>query len=284
VRQNPFTVVLLDEFEKGHANIADLFLQVFDDGRLTDAQGETVGFHHALIILTSNLGSDVAALESSIGFAGEPKASDRKIDQAIRRALEQHHRPEFLNRIDRILSLRPLRRDDLKRIARRELGKVYKREGFVERDLLLEVDDSVIDLLLERGIDPKYGARPLKRAIEELLVIPLARALLSNDWRRFQLLRVARKGNGVDISFEETEVSKKLENLERRSRVSDGEGRMLTIALRDVRAGIGDAYEASNRCNANSKRSPIASRRLRSGRTPSVARERSFANIASRWR
>ncbi|MFO0613823.1 MAG: AAA family ATPase [Polyangiaceae bacterium] len=253
VRQNPFTVILLDEFEKGHQNVADLFLQVFDDGRLTDSEGETVGFHHALIILTSNVGSDLAEIGSSIGFAGEAKTSDKRVEVAIRRALENHYRPEFLNRIDRILVMRQLRREDLRRIARRELGKIYKREGLIERDLLLEVDDGVIDLLLEKGTDPKYGARPLKRAMEELLVIPLARALLSAESRRFQLLRVVRDGEGVDLTFEETDVSRRLENLERRTRASDGEGRTIDLSLADVRRGLGDVYERLARLDEAAK-------------------------------
>ncbi len=243
VRQNPFTVILLDEFEKGHENVADLFLQVFDDGRLTDAEGETVGFHHALIILTSNVGSDLGELDATIGFAGEARTSAKKVDQAVRRALENHYRPEFLNRLDRVLVMHPLKQSDLRRIARRELGKIYKREGLIERDLLLEVDDGVIDLLLARGTDPKYGARPLKRAIEELLVIPLARTLLSSDWRRFQLLRVARKGDGVELAFEDTDTSKKLENLEKRTRASDGAGGTTFLSVLDVQRGIGDVYE-----------------------------------------
>ena len=243
VRQNPFTVILLDEFEKGHENVADLFLQVFDDGRLTDAEGETVGFHHALIILTSNVGADLGELDATIGFAGEARTSAKKVDQAVRRALENHYRPEFLNRLDRVLVMHPLKQSDLRRIARRELGKIYKREGLIERDLLLEVDDGVIDLLLERGTDPKYGARPLKRAIEELLVIPLARTLLSSGWRRFQLLRVARKGDTVELGFEDTDSSKKLENLERRTRASDGAGGTTYLSLLDVQKGIGDVYD-----------------------------------------
>ena len=243
VRQNPFTVILLDEFEKGHQNVADLFLQVFDDGRLTDAEGETASFHHALIILTSNVGSDLGELDQAIGFAGEERTSAKKINQAVRRSLENHYRPEFLNRLDRVLVMHPLKRDDLRRIARRELGKIYKREGLIERDLLMEVDDGVIDLFLDKGTDPKYGARPLKRAIEELLVIPLARTLLSTEWRRFQLLRVAKGGDGVQLGFEDTDTSKRLENLEKRARASDGEGGMLRLSLLDVRNGIGNVYD-----------------------------------------
>lgn len=244
VRKSPFGVILLDEFEKGHANIADLFLQVFDDGRLTDAYGESVGFQHTLLLLTSNVGADMGALEHSIGFAGESKASPERVEREVRRALEQHYRPEFLNRIDRVLFMRPLKREDLRRIARRELGKIYKREGLVERDLLLEVDDGVIDLMLDEGTDTKYGARPLKRAIEELLVVPLARALLGGADRRFQLLRVARAGRGVSLTFEATEASRRLDNLERRSRVSDGEGGTVSLSLADVRGGVGALYQS----------------------------------------
>ncbi|HEX2568433.1 MAG TPA: AAA family ATPase [Polyangia bacterium] len=240
VRQHPFTVILLDEFEKGHTNVADLFLQVFDDGRLTDATGETADFRHAILILTSNVGSEPKD-GGGIGFGGAGAESrEHQGAQTARavRALEQSYRPEFLNRIDRILVFRPLGRDVMRRIAQRELGKLYRREGLLERDLLLEVDEGVLDLLHERGFDPKYGARPLKRAIEELLVLPLARALLGADPRRFQLLRVARRGDEVQLLIEETEASRKLANLERRSRVDDGEGRMVKLSLAEVAAGM----------------------------------------------
>lgn len=242
VRKNPFGVILLDEFEKGHTNLADLFLQVFDDARLTDAYGETVGFHHAVILLTSNVGSDVAALDQAIGFAGDARPQAERLELKVRRALEQHYRPEFLNRIDRVLVMRALARDDLRRIARRELGKIYRREGLVERDLLLEVDDGVIELLLDKGTDPKYGARPLKRAIEDLVMIPLARALLGAGSKRFQLLRAARAGDEISITFEPTEASRRLDNLERRARVSDGHGGTVHLSLADVKRRIGDSF------------------------------------------
>jgi ATP-dependent Clp protease ATP-binding subunit ClpC len=238
VRKHPFTVVLLDEFEKGHSNVADLFLQVFDDGRLTDATGETIDFRHAILILTSNVGSDLS--ESAIGFGGGGES--RSLEAKVRRALENAYRPEFLNRIDRILVFHPLEREDMRRIAHRELGKLYRREGLLERDLLLEVDEGVIDLLLERGIDPKYGARPLKRAIEETLVMPLARALLDANERRFQLLRIARRGESVQLTFEETESSRKLANLERKTRVDD-EGKTSRVSVAEVRDQLSEVYD-----------------------------------------
>jgi ATP-dependent Clp protease ATP-binding subunit ClpC len=247
VRRSPFTVVLLDEFEKGHPNLADLFLQVFDDGRLTDASGETIDFRHALLILTSNVGSELADVAGAIGFGEGARESPRAMAGRVVRALESSYRPEFLNRIDRVLVFRPLGREDLRRIAQRELGKLYRREGLLERDLLLEIDEGVIDLLLERGIDPKYGARPLKRAIEETLVMPLARALLDATERRFQLLRIARKGDGVALSFEETESSRKLANLERRTRVDDGEGKVVRLSVAEVAAALKEAYQRLER-------------------------------------
>ena len=244
VRKHPFSVVLLDEFEKGHPNLADLFLQVFDDGRLTDATGDTVDFRHAILILTSNVGSKVRDLTSSIGF-GEKRPGDmpKEMNRDVRRELEAAYRPEFLNRIDRILVFHALAKGDMRRIAQRELGKVYRREGLLERDLLLEVDEGVLDLLLDRGFDPKYGARPLKRAIEELIVLPLARAVLSSPDARFQLLRIARKGASMQLTFEETEGSRKLANLERRTKVDDGEGHVVRMSLADVRTQLASIYE-----------------------------------------
>jgi ATP-dependent Clp protease ATP-binding subunit ClpC len=242
VRKHPFTVILLDEFEKGHANIADLFLQVFDDARLTDAFGETVGFHHALLFLTSNVGSDVAAVEPSIGFVEDRRPVGEILEERAKKALEAHYRPEFLNRLDRVLVMKPLSRADLRRIARRELGKVVRRDGLVERDLLLEVDDGVLELLVERGTDPKYGARPLKRAIEEIVMIPLARALMGTGWRRFQIVRVARKGSGIGVTFETTDASRRLQNLERRERVSDGTGGTLNLSVADIRERLAETF------------------------------------------
>jgi len=244
VRKNPFSVVLLDEFEKGHANLADLMLQVFDDGRLTDAFGDTVDFRHTIIILTSNVGTNMRELGSSIGFSGFARDGGPKdIVRDVRRTLEHAYRPEFLNRIDKILVFEPLEKADMRRIAQRELGKVYRREGLLDRDLLLEVDDGVIDLLLDRGFDPKYGARPLKRAMEELLVLPLARAVLGASAQRYQLLRVARKGDGVALSFEDTDTSRKLQSLERRTRATDGEGQVVRKSLAEVKTELRAIYD-----------------------------------------
>ena len=238
VRQHPFTVILLDEFEKGSTNLADLFLQVFDDGRLTDSAGETVDFRHTIIILTSNVGSELYAASSQVGFGGERDGVITASDHKVHRALEGVYRPEFLNRLDRVLIFSPLRREHMAQIAQREIGRLYNREGLIERDLLLEVDDGVIDLLVERGFDPKYGARPLKRAVDSHLVLPLARALLSKDWYRFQLVRVARRDDRVVVAFEDTAAAQRLRRMDRRAAVDDGAGGKVHLALSEVRDGI----------------------------------------------
>jgi ATP-dependent Clp protease ATP-binding subunit ClpC len=233
VRQHPFSAVLLDEFEKGHPNIADLFLQVFDDGRLTDAQGETIDFRHTLLILTSNVGTEAKSSPGGIGFGGAVEPPE-VMSSRVKKALEASYRPEFLNRIDRVLVFKSLGHEDMRRIAHREIGKLYQREGLLERDLLLEIDEGVIDLLLEKGFDPKYGARPLKRAIESLLVMPLARELLAADSKRFQLLRLARRGERIALSFEDTDSSRKLVALERRTKISDPEGNVVMLSVAEV--------------------------------------------------
>jgi len=239
VRKNPFTVILLDEFEKGSANLADLFLQVFDDGRLTDSAGETVDFRHTIIILTSNVGSELFAAGSQVGFGGEQDGAVVGASASrVRRALEGAYRPEFLNRLDRILVFSPLGREHMRQIAQREIGRLYTREGLLERDLLLEVDDGVIDLLVERGFDPKYGARPLKRAVDTHLVLALARALLSAEWQRFQLVRVARKGDRIDVSFDDTPAARRLRHMERQEAVQDGAGGKVRLSLAEVRDGM----------------------------------------------
>ncbi len=175
VRQQPFSVVLLDEFEKAHANVYDLMLQLFDDGRLTSGKGETVSFRQTIVIMTSNLGAGPA--EPTVGFLDQ-RSEARSHD--VRKALERYYRPEFLNRIDRIVVFRSLDITDMQAIARRELGHVMNRSGIVRRELTLDIDEAVIAYLLKEGFSPAYGARPLKRVIEQRLLLPIARRIVSS--------------------------------------------------------------------------------------------------------
>jgi len=173
VREHPLSVILLDEIEKAHPRVFDLLLQVLGEGRLTDARGETVGFHESVIIMTSNLGSDRGA-DGGLGFTRDRAAAEAA---AIREEVQRFFRPEFMNRIDDVVAFRRLSQDDLRTVALREIGRCVAREGVVRRALVVETDPSVADLVLDRGQSGRYGARELKRAVEQLVAVPLARLL-----------------------------------------------------------------------------------------------------------
>ncbi|MEZ4701954.1 MAG: AAA family ATPase [Rhodothermales bacterium] len=198
IRKQPFSVVLLDEFEKAHPGIWDLFLQVFDDGRLTDRRGNTADFRHAIIILTSNLGAAVPA-GNSVGFGGEQRTFS---SDSVERAARQTFRPEFLNRIDRVVVFRPLSRTIARDILLKELRDVLTRRGLRNRDWAVEWEDSALDFLLEKGFSNELGARPLKRAIERYLLSPLAMTIVNHQFPEGdQFLFVRSAGDGLDVEF-----------------------------------------------------------------------------------
>ena len=178
IRQQPFSVVLLDEFEKAHPNVWDLFLQVFDDGRLTDRSGNTADFRNAIIIMTSNLGSRIAA-GASLGFTDH---SGQFSEVSVRREVKNAFRPEFLNRLDRVVVFRPLGRDTMREILRKDLAEAFKRRGLRNRTWAVEWDDSALEFLLERGFTADLGARPLKRAIERHVLVPLAKTIVEHSY------------------------------------------------------------------------------------------------------
>ncbi len=175
VREQPFSVILLDEFEKAHPNIYDLFLQVFDSGRLTDVAGNTTDFTQTIVVMTSNLGNELMG-EQPIGFNSEPRMPS--MDE-VTREMRKYFRPEFINRLDRVVVFRPLSHDQMRLIAQRELGKVLLRSGITRRNSRIDVDPAVVDLMLKEGFSTQYGARPLKRAVERHVLLPLARQLIS---------------------------------------------------------------------------------------------------------
>ena len=170
IRQRPFSVVLLDEFEKAAPDVWDLFLQVADDGRLTDDLGETVDFRHTIIILTSNLGARVAT-GTGVGFG---RGIDGFRPQDVEKAVAKAFRREFFNRLDRIVVFRPFTRETMRELLRLEIRKAEGRRGLRHRDWATIWDDSAVDFLLERGFTTDLGARPLKRAVERYLLEPLA--------------------------------------------------------------------------------------------------------------
>jgi ATP-dependent Clp protease ATP-binding subunit ClpC len=178
IRKQPFSVVLLDEFEKAHPRIWDLFLQVFDAGRLTDSLGQVADFRHCFIILTTNLG---ATTHQSSGF-GFASSSDVFTTDQVMRAIAQTYRPELQNRLDKIIVFRPLTRDLMRIILRKELNCVLERRGLKDRTWAVEWEASALEFLLEKGFSPEMGARPLKRAIEQYVIAPLAATIVE---RRF---------------------------------------------------------------------------------------------------
>jgi ATP-dependent Clp protease ATP-binding subunit ClpC len=198
VRKQPFSVILLDEFEKAHSNIWDLFLQVFDDGRLTDANGHVADFRHTIVILTSNLGA-VAHRSAGMGFSPSKDAfGDDQVLQAVGRAF----RPEFVNRLDKVVVFRPLSRELMRAILTKELGHVLERRGLRNRDWAVEWEPSALDFLLDRGFTPEMGARPLKRAIDQHLLAPLAATLVEHRFPEGdQFLFVRSNGHALEVEF-----------------------------------------------------------------------------------
>jgi len=198
VRERPFSVVLFDEIEKAHVNAFDLLLQVFDAGRLTDARGVTADFRRTIVILTSNLGSAVPT-ESGVGFGAAgavPPPPDR--DHAVREVL-RFFRPEFVNRLDHVVSFRPLSLETTEQIARREVTRVLERGGLARRRIAVDVDPAVLALLLRHGYSPAFGARPLKRTVERFVLLPLAHALARGTAPAGSLVRLVARGERVDL-------------------------------------------------------------------------------------
>lgn len=198
VRKQPFSVLLLDEFEKAHPNTWDLFLQVFDDGRLTDATGQTADFRHCIIILTSNLGAKIPQ-GLGVGFGSTSAAFSQ--EQVIK-AVHQTFRPEFVNRLDAVIVFRPLSRELMRGILTKELRGVLERRGLRDREWAVEWESSALDFLLEKGFSPTMGARPLKRAIDRHVLAPLAATLVEHRFPEGdQFLFVRSDGRDIQVEF-----------------------------------------------------------------------------------
>ncbi len=196
VRRRPYSVVLFDEIEKAHHDVFNLLLQVMEEGRITDSYGRAVDFRNTVIVMTSNVGAAGANEAGNLGFntaeaTGETyaRSATRK---AYQKALEDHFRPEFLNRLDDIVVFRPLERDDLKNVVRIEFAKVVKR--MAEQGIHLSLSEDGVELLLKEGFDPKFGARPVRRAIERLVEDPLGETILRGEFGPGSTLVVDTEG------------------------------------------------------------------------------------------
>jgi ATP-dependent Clp protease ATP-binding subunit ClpB len=194
VRRRPYSVILFDEIEKAHHDVFNVLLQILDDGRLTDGQGRTVDFRNAVVIMTSNIGSDEIQR-----LAGRPGSQVKEIREAALEHLRAEFRPEFLNRVDDIVVFRPLRRDDLSRIVEIQLGRL--RKLLADRSLTLELTEGARETIADAGYDPVYGARPLKRAIQRLVQDPLAQRILRGEFKPGDHVVVAEgKGEAFDFT------------------------------------------------------------------------------------
>jgi ATP-dependent Clp protease ATP-binding subunit ClpC len=198
IRKQPFSVVLLDEFEKANPRVWDLFLQVFDDARLTDANGNLADFRHSIIILTSNLGA-ADHRGGSLGFTDRAGAFS---DAQVLRVIGNTFRPEFVNRLDRVVVFRPLARSVMRDILRKELSAVLGRRGFRNREWAVEWEESALEFLLERGFTRDMGARPLRRAIDQYVLAPIATTIVEHRFPEGdQFLFVRSNGNAIEVEF-----------------------------------------------------------------------------------
>ncbi|MEO6801256.1 MAG: AAA family ATPase, partial [Rhodanobacter sp.] len=186
VRRRPYSVILLDEVEKAHPDVFNILLQVLDDGRLTDGQGRTVDFRNTVIVMTSNLGSQM--IQDAADGDGDAEEQYTQMKASVMGVVQAHFRPEFINRLDEIVVFRPLDKTQIRAIARIQLA--YLEQRLAERQLKLDVSDDALTLLGNVGFDPVYGARPLKRAIQQQLENPLARQILEGRFQPGHTIRV----------------------------------------------------------------------------------------------
>jgi ATP-dependent Clp protease ATP-binding subunit ClpB len=193
VRRKPYSVILLDEIEKAHADVFNILLQVLDDGRLTDGHGRTVDFKNTVIIMTSNLGSDlIQELSTDKDYA--------KMKAAVMEVVAARFRPEFINRIDDSIVFHPLAQQHIRAITEIQLQQLQARLS--DRDIKLTFSDAALDKLSEAGFDPVYGARPLKRTIQELVENPLAQSLLSGDIQTGGIVKVDVSGDKLSFDYQ----------------------------------------------------------------------------------
>jgi ATP-dependent Clp protease ATP-binding subunit ClpB len=200
VRRRPYAVVLLDEIEKAHPEVFNVLLQVLDEGRLTDNQGRTVNFKNTIIIMTSNIGAPYIMEQSQKIDEKNKDTIYEEIKEHMDRMLKQSMRPEFLNRIDEIIVFHPLGKDEIRQIVELQFKQV--QDKLQKQGISLKLTDGARDLLTEKGYDPAFGARPLKRTIQKMVTNPLAGRLLAGDFCKGDTVVVNAKENSLDFCLE----------------------------------------------------------------------------------
>jgi ATP-dependent Clp protease ATP-binding subunit ClpC len=205
VRRHPYSVVLLDEIEKAHPDVFNTLLQVLDDGRLTDSQGRTVDFKNTVVIMTSNLGSElIVGRRGPLGFGrSDQSGDDAGLREQIMRRLREGFRPEFLNRIDEIVVFQALDTEQLRQITDLLLEETRRR--LRAQDVEVSFDEAAVDWLAERGYQPEFGARPLRRVIQREVDNAVSRLLLDGRLSRGGRLRVTVRDGALDFAVEDRE-------------------------------------------------------------------------------
>ncbi len=200
IRRRPYSVVLLDEVEKAHPDVFNMLLQIMEEGRLTDSFGRQVDFKNAIVIMTSNIGADLIKGGSAFGFTKRAEVQDYdRMKKALLSEAEKFFRPEFINRLDEIIVFRPLVKDDLVQIIDIELSKVRERLG--ERQMALLLDQPAKDFLIDKGYNPDFGARPLRRAIGSFVEDPLAEGLLTGEFKAGDTIKGTRPEGKEHLAF-----------------------------------------------------------------------------------
>ncbi len=204
VRRRPYSVVLFDEIEKAHPEAFNMLLQILEDGNLTDAKGRRVDFRNTIILMTSNVGADLLNRQAALGFrkpgeADEMKSEYEAMKEKVLDELKRRFRPEFLNRLDGVIVFRPLVRDEIKQIVDIQLRNLHRL--LAEQELALELTDAAKDLLAEKGYDPHFGARPLKRVIQEMVVDPISEGLLAGEYQPRDLIIVDKDPDEEKLVF-----------------------------------------------------------------------------------
>ena len=190
IRRRPYAVVLLDEIEKAHSDVYNMLLQIMDEGRLTDSFGRNIDFKNTVLIMTSNIGAELIKNQSGFGFGKKtPEANYDRMKEMLTKEVERQFRPEFLNRLDDTIVFKALTRENLQTIVDYELSKVFKR--LTEHGLKLEVAEQAKEFLIDKGYNPEFGARPLRRAIEHYIEDPLSEAMLRGEFKGKNLIKIS---------------------------------------------------------------------------------------------
>ena len=189
IRRRPYSVLLLDEIDKAHPDVYNILLQIMDEGRLTDSFGRRIDFKNVVLIMTSNIGADLIKNQSGFGFSKKtPESTYEKMKEVLQKEVERHFRPEFLNRVDDMIVFKALTRENLQTIVDYELAKVFKR--LTEHGLKLELTEQAKEFLIDKGYNPEFGARPLRRAIEHYIEDPLSEAILAGKFKGKNVIKV----------------------------------------------------------------------------------------------